>query len=73
MFNYSIQKLIDRDSIRFLFNIFNKQKKEIKLVGGCVRDALLLRKSKDIDVAARLKPDEIIDILTLILLNFSSG
>ena len=32
-------------------------------MGGCIRDALLGKETKDIDVAAKVKPDEIIRIL----------
>ena len=35
----------------------------MRLVGGCIRDAFLGKETKDIDVAANVKPDEIIKIL----------
>jgi poly(A) polymerase len=35
----------------------------VRLAGGCIRDALLGKETKDIDVAANIEPDEIISIL----------
>tara|TARA_Y100001970_G_scaffold154418_1_gene189167 strand:+ start:30 stop:824 length:795 start_codon:yes stop_codon:yes gene_type:complete len=64
MLNYKFHKLLNRPAIKFLFEIFEKEEKEIQLIGGCVRDTILLRDSKDIDVAAKFEPIEIIDILT---------
>ena len=63
MHNYSIDKLLNRSSINSIFSIFEEEKKEIRLVGGCVRDALMSRKAQDIDIAARIEPKEIIEIL----------
>ena len=63
MFSYSINKLLNKSSIKFLFDIFEREQKEIKLVGGCVRDAILSRETKDLDIAARCEPNEIIAVL----------
>ena len=43
-----------------IINFFERDSKELRLVGGCVRDAFLGRKTKDIDLAAKAKPNEII-------------
>ena len=63
MNNYSVVNLLDTYSIKRLFDIFENETKEVRLVGGCIRDALLGKETKDIDVAANAKPDEIITIL----------
>ena len=63
MNTYSLVNLLDTYSINKLFNIFENEAKEVRLVGGCIREALLGRETKDIDVAANVKPDEIIKIL----------
>ena len=63
MNNYSLVNLLDTYSIKRLFDIFENESKEVRLVGGCIRDALLGKETKDIDVAAKVQPDEIIRIL----------
>ena len=63
MNNYSVGNLLQKYSIKRLFDIFENESKEVRLVGGCIRDALLGKETKDIDVAANVKPDEIIKIL----------
>ena len=63
MNNYSLGNLLQKYSIKRLFDIFKNESKEVRLVGGCIRDALLGKETKDIDVAANVKPDEIIKIL----------
>ena len=59
----SLTFLLKVKSIQTLFKVFEVELKEICLVGGCVRDALLGNISLDIDIAANLKPNEIIQIL----------
>ena len=63
MNNYSVGNLLQKYSIKRLFDIFENESKEVRLVGGCIRDALLGKETRDIDVAAKVKPDEIIKIL----------
>jgi len=63
MLNSPFDKILNRVVIKSLFSIFEKEGKEIRLVGGCVRDALLNSESKDIDVAAKFEPREIINVL----------
>ena len=63
MTNYNLEELLSREIIKRIFDIFNHQSKEVRLVGGCVRDALLSRKSKDLDFAANFEPKEIIEVL----------
>tara|TARA_B110000438_G_scaffold164756_1_gene157663 strand:- start:388 stop:1188 length:801 start_codon:yes stop_codon:yes gene_type:complete len=58
-----LNSLIDQKSIRFLFKIFENNSKLIALVGGCVRDALLGKISRDIDIAINANPSEVIQIL----------
>jgi len=61
--NSQFDKLLNHSITKSLFSIFEKEGKEIRLVGGCVRDALLFSESKDIDVAAKFQPIEIINVL----------
>ena len=63
MNNFSVGNLLQKYSIKRLFDIFENESKEVRLVGGCIRDALIGKETKDIDVAANVKPDEIIKIL----------
>ena len=63
MIDYSITILLKHDSIKKLFDIFENEAKEVRLVGGCIRDAFLNKKTRDIDVAANIQPNEIIKIL----------
>ena len=62
MNNYSLVNLLDTYSVKRLFDIFENEAKEVRLVGGCIRDALLGKETKDIDVAAKVQPNEIIKI-----------
>jgi len=64
MINSNLEELLNRKAIKRVFDIFNHQSKEVRLVGGCVRDALLSRKTNDLDFAANFEPKEIISILT---------
>ena len=59
----SLSILLDQKSIQYLFNIFESESKDVCLVGGCIRDALLGKTIRDIDVAANVNPNEIIQIL----------
>ena len=47
-----------------LYNLFKKNGKELYVVGGAVRDALLGKKPKDFDLATDAFPAEVIDIVT---------
>jgi len=63
MNNYTVANLLNKYSIKRFFDIFANESKEVQLVGGCIRDALLGKETKDIDVATNFLPDEIIKIL----------
>ena len=45
-----------------LCSIFLNQSYEIRLVGGCVRDMLLERECKDIDLSTTARPDQMISL-----------
>ena len=47
-----------------LYKLFKKNGKELYVVGGAVRDALLGKKPKDFDLATDAFPAEVIDIVT---------
>lgn len=49
--------------VKDLHKLFKKNKKELYVVGGAVRDALLGQKPKDFDLATDAKPDEVVKIL----------
>ena len=55
--------LLNDPSIKKLFTIFNMEQKHIRLVGGCVRDALLKKETKDFDAATQFEPIEVKSIL----------
>jgi tRNA nucleotidyltransferase/poly(A) polymerase len=58
----SLNLYVPRD-VKDLHKLFKKNKKELYIVGGAVRDALLGQKPKDFDLATDAKPGEVIDIL----------
>lgn len=55
---------IDHD-ITIIINSIERFGGEARLVGGCVRDAILERKIHDIDLATNLPPDQVIEALKL--------
>ena len=55
--------LLNDSCIKKLFTIFNMEKKEIRLVGGCIRDIFLKKETKDFDTATPLEPIEVKSIL----------
>ena len=69
---------VDNRLYRSLINLFEAfwiyGKKELYLVGGCVRDLLLGRKPKDYDLCTNATPDEVKEIISSInLKSFDSG
>ena len=50
--------------VKDLHKLFKKNKKELYVVGGAVRDALLGKKPKDFDLATDAKPNEVVEIVT---------
>ena len=48
--------------IKGLYRLFKKNKKQLYIVGGAVRDAILDKKPKDFDLATDAKPDEVLAI-----------
>ena len=63
MNNNKLSHLINLESIEFLFSIFNNRNSEIRLVGGSIRDALIDREIKDIDLATSLEPHDVLELL----------
>lgn len=53
----------DADAIKDLTKIFNSKGYELYLVGGCVRDLLLGKEPKDIDLCTSATPDEMKEII----------
>ncbi|WP_040256711.1 palindromic element RPE2 domain-containing protein [Rickettsia hoogstraalii] len=54
---------ISSKGYRKILSLLN-EKGQARLIGGCVRDALLEKDSYDIDIATDLIPDEVINILS---------
>ena len=48
------------DELRTLFRVFEKNKFELKIAGGAVRDLLMEIKPADVDLATNAKPDEML-------------
>ena len=57
-------KLSVPKDVKDLHKLFKKNKKELYVVGGAVRDALLGKKPKDFDLATDAKPNEVVEIVT---------
>ena len=58
-----INTLIGEEHIQTLFSIFKNQNKQLRLVGGSIRDVLLNREIRDIDSATTLKPKAVLELL----------
>ena len=58
-----ITNLLNLEHVKFLISIFKEKNIEIRLVGGCIRDALLEREIKDIDTATTLEPQDVLSLL----------
>jgi len=76
--NSQLQLGVDNRLYRSLFRIFDAfwiyAKKELFLVGGCVRDLLLNRQPKDYDLTTNATPEEVKKIcIALGLKTFDSG
>jgi len=63
MENILFTNILNDPSINKIFTIIKNEQKEIKLVGGCLRDTLLKRETKDFDLATSIEPIELIEIL----------
>jgi len=55
-------KLNIPSDIKKLYKLFKKNKKQLYVVGGAVRDAILGKSPKDFDLATDAKPEEVEDI-----------
>ena len=47
-----------------IMSLLNKKEDTSRFVGGCVRDSLIGIDTKDIDIATKLEPNDVINILT---------
>ncbi|NBT85460.1 MAG: CCA tRNA nucleotidyltransferase [Alphaproteobacteria bacterium] len=59
----SFFKILEIPEISHLFRLFHEGGAEVRLVGGCVRDALLGIKTNDIDMAVNVVPEKAKEIL----------
>ena len=55
-------KLNIPSDIKKLYKLFKKNGKQLYVVGGAVRDAILGKSPKDFDLTTDAKPDEVLDI-----------
>ena len=55
-------KLNIPSDIKKIYKLFKKNGKQLFVVGGAVRDAILGKSPKDFDLATDAKPDEVLDI-----------
>jgi len=55
-------KLNIPSDIKKIYKLFRKNGKQLFVVGGAVRDAILGKSPKDFDLATDAKPDEVLDI-----------
>ncbi len=55
-------KLKIPSDIKKLHKLFKKNGKQLYVVGGAVRDAILGKSPKDFDLTTDAKPDEVLDI-----------
>ena len=55
-------KLNIPSDIKKLHKLFKKNGKQLYVVGGAVRDAILGKSPKDFDLTTDAKPDEVLDI-----------
>jgi len=54
---------VNVEHIKILLSIFKNKKAELRLVGGCIRDALINREIGDIDSATVLEPNDVLELL----------
>ena len=47
-----------------ILSLLNKKADTARFVGGCVRDSLIGVETNDIDIATKLEPNDVVDILT---------
>ena len=68
----NFQELILSKEIQQLFKSFNSYSKnaELRFVGGCVRNLISDEKVDDIDLSTTLKPENVIEILKNIKINY---
>ncbi len=54
---------LTHDGIRQVFKTIEQADGDIRFIGGCVRDAIINRKTHDIDCATSLTPEQVIDAM----------
>ncbi len=59
MYLQRLKTIINQPHIKKLHTLFDQLQGEIRLVGGCVRDALLNKVVQDIDIATNVVPDKV--------------
>ena len=65
-----IDSFLKKKEVVNIFNILEQSSIETRIVGGCVRDLLLNRKIKDIDLAVKGQPEDLIEIFKKNYINY---
>ncbi|MDA9643183.1 CCA tRNA nucleotidyltransferase, partial [bacterium] len=61
----SIQRNFINDPMsKKIMTLLNEEEDSARFVGGCVRDSLINIKTNDIDIATKIKPENVIKILS---------
>tara|TARA_Y100000590_G_scaffold393505_1_gene471862 strand:- start:5 stop:799 length:795 start_codon:yes stop_codon:yes gene_type:complete len=66
-----LKKLLIINGVKKIINIFNSKNIDLRFVGGCIRDALLNKKIKDIDFAINCHPNETVSLLKANKIHFN--
>ena len=62
---YKIQyNFLQDKTCKKILSLLNEKKDTTRFVGGCVRDSLIGVETKDIDIATKLEPNDVVNILT---------
>ena len=63
MNNYPTDSLLNINEVNTIIRVFEKENVEIRLVGGCIRNAILNKDNREIDCAVNKEPNIIINVL----------
>lgn len=61
--NFTITHFRNNENIKYLLALLSDKNVEARLIGGCVRDAILNLPINDIDIATPLEPNAVTDIM----------
>ena len=64
MINFIQSNFINDPISKKIMTLLNEEEDSARFVGGCVRDSLINIKTNDIDIATKIKPENVIKILS---------